>query len=74
MKKAKIIKHFPSKLENKARELLRAAPRQLQAKQIAEATGLSDSWLSEFAKGELKGASAGRLEALISYLDKPFEI
>ena len=48
--------------------------RQLQAKQIAEATGLSDSWLSEFAKGELKGASAGRLEALISYLDKPFEI
>ena len=69
------FKHFPSKLENKARELLRKAPRGTTNKKIADATGLSEPWISEFAKGELKHASAGRLEALYSYLaDKPFEI
>lgn len=69
------IKHFPSKLENKARQLLKAAPRHIKNRDIAEATGLSEPWISEFAHGDLKNASAGRLEALYEFLaEKPFEI
>lgn len=66
---------FPSKLQKKARYLLLNSPRQLTGKKICEDTGLSPSWLTEFSKGRIMEASAGKLEALYNYLSsKPFDI
>jgi hypothetical protein len=66
----KKFKHFPSELEIKARKLLSDAPRQITNTKICNDTGLSTAWLTAFAKGKLGNASAGRLEALVSYLAK----
>jgi hypothetical protein len=62
----KTLKPFPSKLEARAKELLINS--QLTSKQIARDTGLSAAWLCDFSKNRLVHASAGRLEALYTYL------
>lgn len=66
---------FPSKLQTKTLELFLKAPRAVSNTDIANATGLSKPWLTDFSKGRIRQAPAGKLEALYNYLSaSPFEI
>ena len=66
---------FPSELQNKTLELFLKAPRDLSNTKISEDTGLSKPWLTDFSKGRINQASAGKLEALYNYLSPvPFKL
>lgn len=59
---------FPSLLQDRVLELLAALPRHVTNKQVAEATGLTQAWLSDFTNRKIINAPAGKLEALYNYL------
>ncbi len=63
----KKMRKFPSALEKKTIELYAALPRNISDVQIAEATELSSSWISQFVKGKSGFPDAGRVEALYAY-------
>jgi DNA-binding Xre family transcriptional regulator len=66
---------FPSKLHEATFQLFLKAPRNLTNKKIAEDTGLSQAWLTDFSKNRIDQIPAGKLEALYNYLSStPFEI
>lgn len=74
MKKPKPT-HFPSQLEQKTRELYLKLPRNISDADIANATGLSATWICYFVKGKSKFPSPGRLEKLYEYLSgKPLQL
>lgn len=60
---------FPSELEHKTIELYAKLPRNIKDTDIAEATGLSTSWISQFVKGKAKFVDAGRVEALYKFVN-----
>jgi len=59
---------FHSELEAKTLELLDNLPRNVDLKDVAAATGLSSSWLTQFATKQLVHPSVGRVETLYNYL------
>lgn len=71
----KPIKKFPSKLEERTRELYLKLPRNIKDVDIAKATQLSSVWIHQFTKGKAKFVDAGRVEALYEYVaGKPLEV
>jgi len=58
---------FPSELEKKTIELYARLPRNIRDTEIADATGLTSSWISMFVSGKAKFADVGRIEALYKY-------
>jgi hypothetical protein len=64
------MKHkvFPSAIQEKTLVLLSELPRHITLKEVANATGLSHAWLSDFSMQKLKHPSIGRVEALYNYL------
>lgn len=63
----KMIK-FPSELEQRTIDLYAKLPRNIKDVEIAEATGLSSTWITSFVKGKSKFADTGRIEALYKYV------
>lgn len=59
---------FHSELEKRTLILLEKLPRNVDLKNVAAATGLSSSWLSQFATKQLIHPSVGRVETLYNYL------
>lgn len=53
-------------------DLYSNAPRSLKAKTIAEATGLSEAWLSRFGRGMIANPGVVQVQILHDYL-KGFE-
>ena len=67
---------FPSILEEKTKELYDKLPRNMSETQIAEATGLTSNWISQFVNNKSTFPYTGRVEALYKYCNnnKPLEL
>lgn len=59
---------FQSELEARTLALLDKLPRHVDLKDVATETGLSSSWLTQFATKQLTHPSVGRVEKLYNYL------
>lgn len=56
------------KLHPKVLDLLGARPRTTTYSDVAEATGLNEAWIKQFAAGNIPNPSVNRVETLYVYL------
>ena len=63
------MNNFEPRLKQRTLELFAALPRHVRNAQIAKATGLSPSWITDFTKGNIADPSVDRVEILYNYLN-----
>ncbi len=62
------FKIFPSTIKDKTIELIKNRKPTIELKSIAKATGVSESWLSLFARNGIPKPDIGRVQTLYEYM------